>query len=182
MGAREMPAVLVRLADAAGNSIEITDAKLASPFLKDYTDAIGRMPTATMETSALLQAIPNIGQVWPGEGGINAGLRRGLDGGPDYYLILHPDALKASKWDDAVAWAKDLKADGHTDFRLPLRADQSLLFSNVPELFEKEWYWSGEQAASDPATAWYQSFSYGIQFNGWKLSDFRARAVRRLVI
>jgi hypothetical protein len=179
MGARESAEILVELTDAAGTCMKVRDVSLAARFLKDYTDAIGRPQVAT----SALPAIPNIGQPWPGQGGINAGLRRGLDGGPDYFLIVHPDARAAGKWDDAVAWAKGLEADGHRDFALPLRADQSLMFSNVPELFEKEWYWSGEQDASDPASAWCQSFSYGGQSRDWKKHDItRARAVRRLVI
>ncbi|MCO6057347.1 DUF1566 domain-containing protein [Pseudomonas sp. MOB-449] len=32
--------------------------------------------------------IPALGQYWPGEGGVNAGLMRGHDGTPDYYLIV----------------------------------------------------------------------------------------------
>lgn len=180
MGARESAEILVELTDAAGSCMKVRDVSLAARFLKDYTDAIGR-PQAQVATSAL-PSIPNIGQPWPGQGGINAGLRRGLDGGPDYFLIVHPAARVAGKWDDAVAWAKGLEADGHRDFALPLRADQSLLFSNVPELFEKEWYWSGEQAASDPASAWCQCFGSGYQGYGWKDGSNRARAVRRLVI
>lgn len=178
MGSRIPAEVIVKLLDAAGNSMEVRDLGAATRFLKDYTDAIGRPQVAT----SALPHVPNIGQLWPGQGGINAGLRRGLEGGADYFLIVHADSLKASKWDDAVAWAKCLEADGHKDFALPLRADQSLMFSNVPELFEKEWYWSGEQGASDPAFAWYQSFINGYQGSYWKSSLYRARAVRRLVI
>ncbi len=38
-----------------------------------------------------MENIPNIGQPWPGQGGINAGLMRGENGKPDYYLIISGD-------------------------------------------------------------------------------------------
>jgi hypothetical protein len=51
----------------------------------------------------------------------------------------------------------------------------------VPELFQKEWYWSCEQHADDSDYAWYQFFGYGNQNNWHKGSNNRARAVRRVV-
>ncbi len=33
-------------------------------------------------------AVPALGAYWPGQGGVNAGLMRGLDGARDYYLIV----------------------------------------------------------------------------------------------
>jgi hypothetical protein len=33
-------------------------------------------------------AVPPLGANWPGQGGVNAGLMRGLDGARDYYLIV----------------------------------------------------------------------------------------------
>jgi len=32
--------------------------------------------------------VPRIGEYWPGQGGVNAGLMRGVNGEPDYYLIV----------------------------------------------------------------------------------------------
>jgi hypothetical protein len=127
-------------------------------------------------------AIPMIGQPWPGQGGINAGLVRGRDGGVDYYLIVAAEARSGVKWKDAMGWAKELEADGHRDFTLPYRNEQAVLFGNVPEIFEKEYYWSCAQHAEFGAYAWSQSFSNGFQSYDPKSNELRARAVRRLVI
>jgi hypothetical protein len=126
--------------------------------------------------------LPAIGTLWIGQGGIYAGNVRGDEGKSDYALIVANVACNAGKWDAAIAWAKGVTADGHSDFTLPQRKEQAILFGNVPELFEKEWYWSGEQYASDPGYAWYQGFTNGNQSTSPKNYELRARAVRRLTI
>jgi len=125
---------------------------------------------------------PAIGSIWPGQGGYYAGLARGQDGAPDYHLIVAPAAQDAIKWKAAQSWASTQDVDGHRDYDLPDRHEQALLFANVPELFEKDWYWSGAQHASDPDFAWSQHFSLGHQFTNLKYDALRARAVRRLNI
>ena len=129
-----------------------------------------------------LTAIPAIGQPWPGQGGIYAGVVRGRDGGPDYHLIVAEEDRNDIKWKPAMEWAAGLRIDGHNDFTLPWRAEQAILFGNVPELFQTTWYWSREQPAELGAFAWYQSFDVGHQYDCRKTGEFRARAVRRLVI
>ncbi|HCE07021.1 MAG TPA: hypothetical protein DEQ40_00155 [Oxalobacteraceae bacterium] len=124
---------------------------------------------------------PAIGQQWPGQGGIYAGLSRGRDGTPDYHLIVGPE-LTAAAWGNAKQQAAALVIDDHADFTLPFRAEQSLLFANVPELFKKDWYWSCEQLASGPDYAWMQNFVTGDQGDYRKSYELRARAVRRLKI
>lgn len=76
-----------------------------------------------IQSAAIDSRIPNIGESWPGQGGINAGLVRGEDGGPDYYLIVHGAERTDVNWNDAMAWAKTLEADGHKDFqpRAPMK-------------------------------------------------------------
>lgn len=123
--------------------------------------------------------LPRIGESW--QGGIFAGIARGRDGKPDYPLILG-DAIEAAKeitWDKATAGAAATNVNGFTDWRLPFRAEQSLLFANVPELFrEKEWYWSCEQLAAGSDYAWMQYFGNGVQYHDLKSDRDRARAVR----
>uniref|UniRef100_A0AAU6W468 DUF1566 domain-containing protein n=1 Tax=Pseudomonas phage Cruim01 TaxID=3138528 RepID=A0AAU6W468_9VIRU len=41
--------------------------------------------------------IPAIGEYWPGQGGVNAGLMRGENGKPDYWLIVPTDDLVKGK-------------------------------------------------------------------------------------
>lgn len=170
--------VLVKLADAT-SSLEITDAGLGAAFLKDYTAAIGRPGLVTLEST---QALPPIGDTSSGQGGVYAGLCRGMGGKPDYHLFVHADEKDSINWQAAIDWAKTLEVDGHKDFTLPTRREQSVLFGNVPELFQKEWYWSCEAHAATAYSAWSQSFDTGDQYYYLKDYDTRARAVRRIII
>lgn len=68
-------AVLVKLADAS-SSMEITDPKLAGDFLTRYADHLGRNGTQ----HALPPVVPRIGGIWSGQGGVYAGLCRGVKG------------------------------------------------------------------------------------------------------
>lgn len=140
-------------------------------------EATAQQPTTTVTT----ETPPAIGQVWPGQGGIYAGIVRGRDGAPDCHLIVGPE-LDRANWNDAKQLAAALNIDGHADFTLPFRAEQAVLFGNVPELFEAAWYWSCEQPAANPDFAWLQTFDYGGQLNGHEALKYRARAVRRFEI
>ena len=124
---------------------------------------------------------PAIAQEWVGQGGTYVGLSRGCDGEPDYHLIVGPE-LSPANWVGAKQQAAALEIDGHADFTLPTRREQALLFANVPELFKKDWYWSGEQHASFSGYAWVQVFGDGVQDGCLKGDEGRARAVRRLKI
>lgn len=123
--------------------------------------------------------VPRIGE--PYAGGIYVGIGRAVDGS-QHHLIVGPAADKSLNWKDALAWAEQLTEGNCEDWQLPTRRDQSLCFANVPELFEKECYWSCEQYAGNGAFAWYQLFGYGYQDYGRKGDELRARAVRRLAI
>jgi len=125
---------------------------------------------------------PQIGQVWEGQGGVYAGIARGRDLAPDYYLIVGPEFDGQTDWAAAGKWSAGLIIDGHADLALPFRKEQSLCFANVPELFKQEYYWSCEQLASPSDYAWVQGFDFGDQFNWGKGNHVRARAVRRLII
>lgn len=48
--------------------------------------------------------IPNIGQPWQGQAGINAGLVRGENGKPDYFLIVPTDAAAEI---ESIIWAEN---------------------------------------------------------------------------
>jgi len=129
-----------------------------------------------------LSTVPAIASPWPGQAGIYAGLVRGDKGEPDYHLIVAKGGCGELTWEDAGGYAAAIDVDGHRDFTLPKRKEQAVLFGNVPELFEKEWYWSSEQFAGDDASAWCQSFDYGTQTTSLKYYQLRARAVRRLIL
>jgi len=176
MGARET--LLVKLADENGRAMEIYDPAQASKFLNEYVAAINRPAIAISAPSA----VPRIGAIWSGQGGVYAGLCRGIGESPDYHLFVHADERDAISWQSAINWAKTLQADGHQNFALPTRKEQAVLFGNVPELFRKEWYWSCEQHAESSSYAWLQCFYDGYQSFSPKVNGCRARAVRRLVI
>ena len=105
-----------------------------------------------------------------------AGIILGKDGEPDHHLILLAGEAESVNW----AQAKDFAAKAGGE--LPTRREQSLLFANLKEQFQPRWYWSGEQHASGSGYAWIQDFSGGDQYISHKDNDYRARAVRRLVI
>ena len=124
-------------------------------------------------TAAALATIPAaIGAAFAG--GIYAGIMRGVDGAPDEHLVLLPGAAEDVTWEAAGEWAK---AEGG---ELPTRREQRLLFINLKDQFEEEWYWSSEQ--SGPSGAWSQNFYGGSQYYDTRSYEGRARAVRRLPI
>jgi len=165
------------------------------------------------ETPPAPNAAPKIGEVWPGQGGVYAGVMRGEAAKQDYHLIVPTDpraSIEEIAWGGAgveetgalsefdgaantealfcsrqshpaAQWARELNIDGHSDFYLPARRELSLCYANVPELFEKAWYWSSTQYAGFSHNAWLQYFSDGHQSHNHKDDEFRARAVRRLV-
>ena len=109
-----------------------------------------------------------------------AGLVIGKDGEPSYHLVLLPGQADDITWDKAMEWAN--KQGGEYVASLPTRREQALLYANLKEEFEERAYWSCEAHESESGWAWYQTFYRGYQDNGHKGSEFRARAVRRLVI
>lgn len=104
-----------------------------------------------------------------------AGILLSKDGAPDQHIILLPGQTNDVTFQQAQEFA--IKAGGE----LPTRREQSLLFANLKEEFEERWYWSGE-LHSDTRFAWFQNFLSGYQDYRTTGSQFRARAVRRIVI
>lgn len=166
--------------------------------------------TAAFADPQLRPLPPKIGEFWHGQGGVYAGVVRGRDGAPDYHLVLPTDPKSlfikraietygtevqgADSDHDGLANTKAyaaagsqlctdilaLSIDGHSDFYLPSRVESRLLWCNLPEHFEQEWYLTSTQYSAD--NAWYQDFSYGTQDGYDKKFDARARAVRRLIL
>ena len=105
-----------------------------------------------------------------------AGIIIGRDGGASHHVILLPDLpTDELNFEAAGIWAKRIGGD------LPTRREQSLLYANCKDQFVGEWYWSGE-AHEDTRYAWAQYFDDGSQTSDYAYDQFRARAVRRLVI
>ena len=161
------------------------------------------MPKTTHPTPA-----PRIGQPWPEQGGIYAGIMAGRDGQPDYHLILAPaeqGSLEDIKWgpygksiDGSVSYFDGcantaamvdagldlgkriaaLQIDGHTDYHLPSQAEMHLLAANLEDQFEQD-DWYWTSTQYSSSNAWCQTFSYGYQYDILKDVEARARAVRR---
>lgn len=153
---------------------------------------------------------PAIGQPWPGQGGVYAGLMRGSEGTPDYHLIVSTDPAgnlanlrwggyekdsKATSDTDGLANTRAMQEDGQEhpvlDVLKNLRADghQDFYLPARRELSlcfanVKELFetddWFWSSTQDSAGGAWYQGFGDGSQ--GWGSKDFRgrARAVRRL--
>lgn len=107
------------------------------------------------------------------EGEINAGLIMALDGIPSHWVILLPGDKDDGNWEDAGTWATEQGGE------LPTRAEQSLLFANTKDKFQRDWYWSAEEDGSE--WAWCQDFDNGYQGDVHESDNgCRARAVRRI--
>lgn len=148
---------------------------------------------------------PAIGEYWPGQGGIYAGIRQYPQGlchvifadtdagkhaygkhGTEVEAIsrhdgkLNTDILIAEGGHPAAEAARAYTADGHSDFDLPAIAELNHAWANIPDSFEPEWYWSSSQRSAN--TAFSMHFVGGGQDNFGKYLELRLRPVRRLPI
>ena len=102
-----------------------------------------------------------------------AGLILGMDY-PAYPLVLLPGDSSDVSWPPAVDWA-----NGHGG-ALPTRRELALLFANLRESFERNWYWSSEPHATRAQLVWGQNFASGIQTIYGRPYRGHARAIRRI--
>lgn len=162
----------------------------------------------TLTTSAAQQTFqpPAIGQTWPGQGGIYAGIVPARNGNEAYHLIIGAD-LDFFEWgphdhespatnlvdgrantksmiesgDDYPA-AKAVAAyttDDHTDFYLPAAAELYEAWLNLGDQ-PWGWVWSSSQRSANYASSVH--FSGGIHSYYAKFNECRVRPVRRLPI
>ena len=161
------------------------------------------MPTTTQPNPA-----PRIGQPWPEQGGIYAGIMAGRDGQPDYHLISAPadqGSFEDVEWgpfgksiDGAASYfdgrantaamaAADidlgkrmvaLQINGHTDYYLPSQAEMHLLAANLKDQFEQD-DWYWTSTQYSSTIAWCQTFGGGSQTINNKDVESISRAVRR---
>jgi len=76
-------------------------------------------------------------------------------------------------------WARELRIGGKDDWYLMSRLDALVCFGELPDQFERDWYWTSTQASWDAQSAWCQYFGTGSQTYDHKGASLRARAVRR---
>lgn len=154
------------------------------------------------------QAVPAVGEYWPGQGGHNAGFVPARDGVPAHYLVIaakdigdrawggrgneskaaskvdglaNTQALLAEGGHPAATACTEYQADGHSDFYLPAAAELYQGWVNTPELFAKDcYYWSSTQRSA--YNAFNMLFSDGFQYYNGKNYELRVRPVRRVFI
>ena len=125
---------------------------------------------------------PRIGEYWRGQGGIYAGVARGENGQPDYHLILDDGGPQQEfTWEAAKACAQRVIADGHQDFTLPTRSESALLYTNLRDKFNPNyWHWTCTEHSAGRAFS--QSFYGGTQNHYSVLIEAPARFVRRVAL
>ena len=167
--------------------------------------AVKQDTTGTESANASTDQVPDVGQYWGGQGGINRGLFLPTDGHPYWLIEAVNDAgedkyggyghtvvgadsdhdgaantaalLADSKTHPAAQLAAAYTADGHTDFYLPSQRERALIFANGGNVGQKGWYWTSTQYSS--FSAWCQG-SDGYQDWFLKNGTGRVRAVRRI--
>lgn len=83
----------------------------------------------------------------------------------------------------AALWTGCIEIDGHSDFYLPAKNEALACYVAAAHLFKKDcWYFTSTQHAHGAGYAWMQSFYNGGQYDTHKSGEFRARAVRRILI
>lgn len=162
---------------------------------------------AAVTPAVSVDGIPAVGEVWPGEGGINGGLFQG--GETPYYLIV-PTGADAEGTFEFGSYGKELdgamsphdgmtntadlvetdndypaarfcakfERDGHNDYYLMARREASFLEGTVPQSFSQARHWTSSQASADYAYS--VDFEYGWLYGlGGKTSERLVRPVRR---
>ncbi|MHA6161005.1 Lcl C-terminal domain-containing protein [Pseudomonas sichuanensis] len=148
---------------------------------------------------------PAIGQVWPGQGGIYAGIAPARNDQEAYHLVIGAE-LGRFEWGpyEVDAPAKSLidglsntkalveageypaanaaaahQADGHSDFYLPAAAELYEAWLNLGSN-DFGWCWSSSQRSANGAFV--LLFGVGLQSSNGKHDELRVRPVRRLPI
>ena len=148
---------------------------------------------------------PEIGAVWPGQGGIYAGFIPARNGAEGYHLILGEELARAEwgqygeespatslidgrantlaliesggEYPAAIAAHKH-EADGHADFYLPAAAELYEIWLNLNGKLSG-WVWSSSQRSAN--FAFYMLFVDGFQTVNDKDYELRVRPVRRFI-
>lgn len=158
-----------------------------------------------MNTAVKFQP-PAIGRIWPGQGGIYAGIVQARNGNDAYHLVIGED-LGRFEWgpygDDspakslidglantvaliesggdypAVKAAAAYIADEHADFYLPAAAE---LYEAWLNLGDQPWGWLWSSSQRSAYYAYLMNFGDGHQLDSAKNGSARVRPVRRLPI
>lgn len=161
-------------------------------------------------TYARASDVPAIGDYWPDQGGVYAGIMPDYVGNRPYYLIVSVEEAVGVQWGGhsraeekarnqgdgdantqvlarcphshpAVRWAANYSKDGHDDFHLPARRELDVAMTMLPERFTAaDWYWSSTEHT--PERAWGRTLNVAELTDMYKTYEGRARAVRRIFV
>lgn len=114
----------------------------------------------------------------------------GVSPAGDAFLFTTPaDASSAMAWNKAVAYAEQLEANGHDDWRLPTGAELFVLYDNrnvgalngtfnETDSRPEDWHWSSTELSYDVDYVYQLRFSDGFEFCFRKDKDGLVRPVR----
>lgn len=193
--------IFISVGDDAMNT---HDPVLAQSMLLHLFPALQSVAVAAAPAN---DSTPNIGEYWPGQGGIYGGDMPARDGEPAYSLIFAAKDIGDHKWGgyneqskatskrDGLANTKAMlaegsrpaaeaaskyTADGHADFYLPAAAELYQAWVDAPESFDTStYYWSSSQRSA--YGAFYTDFVDGNQDISDKYVELRVRPVRRFI-
>jgi hypothetical protein len=202
-----MEAKLITL-EVGDTRLETANASLVRQVL-DQTCGLGGQFVEAFLDVVTPHSVPPLGAIWPGEGGVNAGLVRGHGGTPDYYLIVPtgedaefedlaygPRGIEVegavSPW-DGLANTRALLACGKhhpaamaaAGFTRDGHADYYLPARRELQVAEANVpevfskVWHWSSTQSSAYTAYSMHFSDGTQLNDAKGDEARVRPVRR---
>ena len=169
------------------------------------------LPPAANVQPAAPSTIPEIGQPWPGQGGLNGGFVHARGDVPAHYLIIAAKDIGGREWggrgvevkglgktdgytntqvlignDDerkypAADACAEYQADGHHDFYLPAAAELYHCWVNCPDVFAQDCYYWSSSQRS-ANSAFTMTFVDGVQLSHGKSNELRVRPVRRFFI
>ena len=169
------------------------------------------LPPAANVQPVTSHSIPELGAIWPGQGGFNGGPVPAHGDVPAHYQIIAAKDVGDREWggrgievkglsktdgytntqvlignDDerkypAADACAEYQADGHHDFYLPAAAELYHCWLNVPELFAKD-AWYWSSSQRSAHGAFTMTFDGGNQYLNGKYDELRVRPVRRLFI
>ena len=169
------------------------------------------LPPAANVQPVVASAVPEIGQPWPGQGGINGGFVHARGDVPAHYLIIAAKDVGSLEWggrgveieglsktdgytntqvlignDDerkypAADACAEYQTDDHHDFYLPAAAELYHCWVNCPEVFAQDCYYWSSSQRS-AYSAFGLGFGGGFQDTFAKGFELRVRPVRRFFI
>ena len=204
---------MISIETPEGIKLKVPAHTVASTFIAAALAQIGAPQTAPAPAANDAPSnIPALGEYWPGQGGVNAGLMRGHDGTPDYYLIVasgadaefqdvkwgpynHTVSGASSPWDglaNTKAMLNDREAhpaaDRATSYSCDGQSDYYLPARRELQLAEANCPevfsdgWHWSSTQRSAYTAFYMYFVDGNQNYYAKDYEFRVRPVRRFFI